>query len=362
MVDPGIKHLEFRDLSEARADTERREGQESPEDRRRAQLQQTQHLERLGQLASGIAQDFNNLLDVILSYASFVSAELAAPSGPDAPARLESVRRDLEQITLAAERAANGTCQPHAFVHAEGLHAEGLQPQAPDLDHVVTDVQEMLRRILAEHAELVTTLAGDLWPALADPAQQALLGAIMAGAADYVAKQTSEADLVGAVRTVASEAPMLDPSAPRPAAERLQDHLASDDPLSALTAQEKRVLELIGQGLTNRQIAQHMFLAEKTAKNYVSSLLAKLGMHRRTEAAAFAVRHASDHDGLALSNSPWDRVDGSRGVGREAWVEWREGRRRPGRRARVKRPGYKGWEDRTFDSRSVTSRSLIVIV
>jgi DNA-binding NarL/FixJ family response regulator len=316
MVDPGIKHLEFQDPSEVRSGTDRREGQETPEDRWRAQLQQTQQLERLGQLASGIAQDFNNLLDVILSYASFVSAELAAPSGPDSPARLESVRRDLEQITVAAERAANVTCQPRAFVHAdgphpEGLHPEGLHRQVPDLDHVDTDVQEMLRRTLAEHAELVTTLAGDLWPVLADPAQQALLGAIMAGAADYVAKQTSEADLVGAVRTVASEPPTLDPSAPRQVVERLQDHMASDDPLAALTAQEKRVLELIGQGLTNRQIAQHMFLAEKTAKNYVSSLLAKLGMHRRTEAAAFAVRHASDRDGLALSRA-----------GREARAEW----------------------------------------
>lgn len=301
MVDPGIKHLEFLVLPEVRSETERREGRESPEDRWRDQVQQTQHLERLGQLASGIAQDFNNLLDVILSYASFVSAELAAATGPDAPTRLESVRRDLEQITLAAERAANVTCQPHAFVdpeglHPEGLHPEGLQPHTRDLGHVVTDVQEMLRRILAEHAELVTTLAGDLWPVLADPAQQALLGAIMAGAADYVAKQASEADLVGAARTVAAEPPMLDPSAPRPEAERLQDHAAGDDPLSALTAQEKRVLELIGQGLTNRQIAQRMFLAEKTAKNYVSSLLAKLGMHRRTQAAAFAVRHASGHE------------------------------------------------------------------
>jgi len=294
MVDPGIKHLEFQDLSEVRAGTERREGRESPEDRWQAQLQQTEHLERVGQLASGIAQDFNNLLDVILSYASFVSAELAAPSEPDSPARLESVRRDLEQITLAAERAANITCQSRAFVHPEGLN-----PQVGDLDQVVTDGQEMLRRTLAEHAELVTTLAGDLWPVLADPAQQALLGAIMAGAADYVAKQSSEADLAGAARTVASEPTVLDPGASRQAAERPQDHAAGEDPLAALTAQEKRVLELIGQGLTNRQIAQHMFLAEKTAKNYVSSLLAKLGMHRRTEAAAFAVRHPSDHDGLA---------------------------------------------------------------
>jgi DNA-binding NarL/FixJ family response regulator len=294
MVDPGIKHLEFQDPSEVTAGNERREGQESPEDRWRAELQQTEYLERLGQLASGIAQDFNNLLDVILSYASFVSAELAAPSGPDSPARLESVRRDLEQITLAAERAANVTCQPRAFIRPEGL-----DPRVGDLDPVVTDVQEMLRRTLSEHAELVTTLAGDLWPVLADPAQQALLGAIMAGAADYVAKQTSEADLVGAVRTIAPEPSLLDPGTSRPPVERLPDRLASDDPLAALTAQEKRVLELIGQGMTNRQIAQHMFLAEKTAKNYVSSLLAKLGMHRRTEAAAFAVRHPSDHAGLA---------------------------------------------------------------
>ena len=246
----------------------------------------------------------------MLSYASFVSAELAAPSGPDSPDRLELVRRDLEQITLAAERAANVTCEPHVFVHAYGLH-----PQAPDLDHVVTDVQEKLRRTLAEHAELVTTLAGDLWPVLADPAQQALLGAIMAGAADYVAKQTCEADLVGGARAVASEPPMPHPSASRQVAERLQDRVACEDPLAALTAQEKRVLELIGQGLTNRQIAQHMFLAEKTAKNYVSSLLAKLGMHRRTEAAAFAVRHPSDRDGLAFI--------GVAGPGSAAGRKWR---------------------------------------
>jgi DNA-binding NarL/FixJ family response regulator len=336
MVDPGIRHLEFQDLSEVRADTERPEGQESPEDRWRAELQQAQHLERLGQLASGIAQDFNNLLDVILSYASFVSAELAAPSGPDSPARLESVRRDLEQIRLAAERAANVTCQPRALVHPEELH-----PRGGGLGHVVTDGQEMLRRTLAEHADLVTTLAGDLWPVMADPAQQALLGAIMTGAADYVAKQTSEADLVGAVRTVASEPSMLNTYASRQVVERLQERRASEDPMAALTAQEKRVLELIGQGLTNRQIAQHMFLAEKTAKNYVSSVLAKLGLHRRTEAAAFAVRHPSDQDGLAaLGLSRGAEAEGpSQGcLGTAAWAEW-PGSRRPGPRARVERPG-----------------------
>ena len=128
MVDPGIERLEFQDRSEVRSGTERREDQESPAGRRRAQWQQAQRLESLGQLAGGIAQDFNNLLAVILSYASFVSAELAVPSGPDSPERLESVRRDLGQITLAAERAASLTRQPLAFVHPAGGPPAGPRP------------------------------------------------------------------------------------------------------------------------------------------------------------------------------------------------------------------------------------------
>jgi DNA-binding CsgD family transcriptional regulator len=119
-----------------------------------------------------------------------------------------------------------------------------------------------------------------------------------------------------------SEPSMLDTYASRQVVERLQNRRAGEDPLSALTAQEKRVLELIGQGLTNRQIAQHMFLAEKTAKNYVSSVLAKLGMHRRTEAAAFAVRHPSDQDGLG----PWVEGPGPKGPGRKARAEGPENR------------------------------------
>jgi DNA-binding CsgD family transcriptional regulator len=102
------------------------------------------------------------------------------------------------------------------------------------------------------------------------------------------------------VRTVASGRSILDPYASHPVMAQARDRMAGEDPAAALTAQEKRVLELIGQGLTNRQIAERMCLAEKTAKNYVSSLLAKLGMHRRAEAAAFAVRHTSDHDALML--------------------------------------------------------------
>jgi DNA-binding NarL/FixJ family response regulator len=122
---------------------------------------------------------------------------------------------------------------------------------------------------------------------------QALLGAIMAGAAGYVSKQTCGTDLVSALRTVASGQSILDPFASRRVMARLREHAAAD-PVAALSDQEKRVLELIGEGLTNRQIAERMFLAEKTVKNYVSSLLTKLGMQRRTQAAAFSVRHTDD--------------------------------------------------------------------
>ena len=77
---------------------------------------------------------------------------------------------------------------------------------------------------------------------------------------------------------------------------RLRNHIDNVDPVAALSAQEKRVLELIGEGLTNRQIAERMFLAEKTVKNYVSALLSKLGMQRRTQAAALAARLGSHED------------------------------------------------------------------
>jgi DNA-binding NarL/FixJ family response regulator len=127
---------------------------------------------------------------------------------------------------------------------------------------------------------------------------QALLGAIMAGAAGYVSKQTAGTDLVSALRRVASGESILDPQASRQVMARLRQRTAGPDPVSMLSEQEKRVLELIGEGLTNRQIAERMFLAEKTVKNYVSSMLTKLGMQRRTQAAAFAARHIGDHGEL----------------------------------------------------------------
>jgi len=118
---------------------------------------------------------------------------------------------------------------------------------------------------------------------------EALFGAIMAGASGYLLKQVAGTDLVGAVRTVAAGGSLLDPRATAAVLERLR---AGDEPVdpryASLSPQERRILELIADGLTNRQIGAQMYLAEKTVKNYVSSLLHKLGFARRTEAAVYA--------------------------------------------------------------------------
>jgi DNA-binding NarL/FixJ family response regulator len=118
----------------------------------------------------------------------------------------------------------------------------------------------------------------------------ALMDAVMAGAAGYVLKQIRGTDLVGAVRTVATGQSMLDSRAASQLMARLRGQRPKNDPLAGLSPQERRILELIGDGLTNRQIGEQMFLAEKTVKNYISQLFAKLGMARRTQAAAYAVR------------------------------------------------------------------------
>jgi DNA-binding NarL/FixJ family response regulator len=124
---------------------------------------------------------------------------------------------------------------------------------------------------------------------------QGLFDAVMAGAAGFVLKQIHGTDLVGAVRTVASGQSMLDPTAASKLMARLRGAAQKQDPLTGLTEQERRILELIGEGLTNRQIGERMFLAEKTVKNYVSAIFQKLGMERRTQAAAYAAR-IFDHE------------------------------------------------------------------
>ncbi len=119
---------------------------------------------------------------------------------------------------------------------------------------------------------------------------EALFDSIMAGAAGYLLKQIKGTDLVDAIRRVAAGQSLLDPSVTERVLERLRKGPEQDERLARLTEQERKILDLIAEGLTNRQIGERMFLAEKTVKNYVSNLLAKLGMERRTEAAVFAAR------------------------------------------------------------------------
>jgi DNA-binding NarL/FixJ family response regulator len=119
---------------------------------------------------------------------------------------------------------------------------------------------------------------------------EALFDAIMAGASGYVLKEIRGNDLVEAIRQVAAGKSLLDPVATQRVLERLRRGQEHDEKLDALTEQERRILDLIGEGMTNRQIGEHLHLAEKTVKNYVSSLLAKMGMERRTQAAAYVAR------------------------------------------------------------------------
>jgi DNA-binding NarL/FixJ family response regulator len=117
---------------------------------------------------------------------------------------------------------------------------------------------------------------------------EALFAAIMAGAAGYVLKQIKGTDLVDAVRRVAAGQSLLDPAVTARVLDRIRHGPDQPDELKGLTEQERRILALVAEGLTNREIAGRMFLAEKTVKNYVSSLLAKLGLERRTQAAVLA--------------------------------------------------------------------------
>ena len=119
---------------------------------------------------------------------------------------------------------------------------------------------------------------------------EALFNAIMAGASGYVLKEIRGTDLISAIRQVAAGNSLLDPSGTERVLERLRNGNKVNDELSGLTEQEKTILMLIGEGMTNRQIGEKMHLAEKTIKNYVSGLLAKLGMERRTQAAAYVAR------------------------------------------------------------------------
>jgi len=160
------------------------------------------------------------------------------------------------------------------------------QPDVAVLDVRLPDGNgvEVCRAIRSAHPEInclmLTSFSDD----------EALFDAIMAGAAGYVLKQIRSNDLVDAIRTVSTGESLLDPQATAKVLERLREGNEQDERLKHLTPQEQRILALLADGKTNRQIADEMFLAEKTVKNYVSNVLAKMGMARRTEAAVYAAR------------------------------------------------------------------------
>jgi two-component system, NarL family, response regulator DevR len=140
---------------------------------------------------------------------------------------------------------------------------------------------EVCRRIREEHPEvrcLILTSYDD---------DDAIFDAVLAGASGYVLKQIRSSNLIEAVRQVAAGQSLLDPSVTARVLQRIRDGKREDERLSALNAQERKILVLIAEGLTNRQIGERLFIAEKTVKNNVSSLLSKLGMQRRTQAAVF---------------------------------------------------------------------------
>jgi DNA-binding NarL/FixJ family response regulator len=196
----------------------------------------------------------------------------------------EIVRRGVKDMLEA---------EPDIVVVGEAGTAESALARIPALrpDVAVLDVRlpdgdgvsvcREIRSRMPQVACLMLTSFGD---------DEALFDAIMAGAAGYVLKQIRGTDLIGAVRTVARGESMLDPEAASKVMARMRDQASKADPLAGLTPQERKILELIGEGLTNRQIGERMFLAEKTVKYYVSALFAKLGMERRTQAAAYASR------------------------------------------------------------------------
>jgi DNA-binding NarL/FixJ family response regulator len=198
----------------------------------------------------------------------------------------EIVRRGVRELLESAEGIE---------VVGEASGAEEALRRVPAVrpDVAVLDVRlgdgngiEVCRELRAENAALrclmLTSFDDD----------EALFDAIVAGASGYILKEVRGADIVSAVRRVAAGESLLDPRAAAMVIERLRNPKPADDRLAGLSQQERRILGLLADGLTNRQIAEHMYLAEKTIKNYVSNLLLKLGMNRRTEAAVYAARLA----------------------------------------------------------------------
>jgi DNA-binding NarL/FixJ family response regulator len=196
----------------------------------------------------------------------------------------EIVRRGIadllgEEPDLAVVGEAASVTEALALMPSAAPDVAVLDIRLPDGNGIEL-CRELRSRLPSVQCLMLTSFADD----------EALFDAIMAGASGFVLKQILGGDLVTAVRTVAAGQSLLDARTTSALLNRIRRERVRGDPLHTLSEQERTVLELIGEGLTNRQIADRMFLAEKTVKNYVSHLLSKLGLQRRTQAAVLASR------------------------------------------------------------------------
>jgi len=195
---------------------------------------------------------------------------------------LRSLLQSTEDIVVTAEA---GT------VREAVDEAERSRPDVVIMDVRLADGSgiEATREIRAKHPKtrvlMLTSFADD----------EALFSSIMAGASGYVLKQVKSGELLRAVRAVGKGDSLLDPAVTSAVLERLRKgkHLLKDEKLARLSPQEERILSLVADGKTNKEIGQELHLAEKTVKNYVSSILSKLEVARRAEAAAYLARHTT---------------------------------------------------------------------
>ena len=200
----------------------------------------------------------------------------------------EIVRRGVAELLegepdLTVVGEASTAAEALARVPAVRPDVAVLDVRLPDGDGV-TVCRELRSRLPDLRCLMLTSFSDD----------EALFDAVMAGASGYVLKQIRGTDLVGAIRTVARGQSLLDPGVTERVLARMRSAADVAGPTAGLSEQERTVLELIGEGLTNREIGERMFLAEKTVKNYVSHLLAKLGLRRRTQAAILATELRQD--------------------------------------------------------------------
>ena len=202
----------------------------------------------------------------------------------------EVVRRGLKALIEAED-----DIEVVGEAASAGMAMSGITETAPDvalLDVRLPDMSgvQVCREVRSQNPDInclmLTSFSDD----------EALFDAIMAGASGYLLKEVQSQDLVEAIRRVAAGESLLDPAVTGRVLERLRRGDEEDERLKSLSEQERKILSHIAEGLTNRQIAEQVHLAEKTVKNYVSNILQKLGMQRRTEAAVFYTEVTMDEE------------------------------------------------------------------